>query len=130
VAAFELSHVNTPLSAGPRGAPIFRAALVQMLQLLLIPGTCDYGIANERVDAFAGALLALIAIDPQVFTVTAMQAVQAHPPTTSQALLQALERLVGSNNVDIRSLARPNKLAFTRNFRAFMLEIGALLTVR
>jgi hypothetical protein len=109
----------------------FGQATGRLLQLLLLPQTCsDYGIANDRVDAYASTLLSLIALDPPNFQNCALLLVQQFPSQMHQPLLAAFDKLVTTNSVDLNSLSRSNnranKLAFVRNFRAFMLEVGQL----
>ena len=46
-------------------ADVFPAALDRLLEMVLFPATCEYGIAWDRVDSWAHTLIHLIVLDPQ-----------------------------------------------------------------
>jgi hypothetical protein len=44
-------------------AEIFPKASERLMEMLLFPNTCEYGISWDRIDGCANAMLALIALD-------------------------------------------------------------------
>ena len=67
LAAFQASS----MSRGDAGlgmaiaAEVFPAAMERLLEMVLFPASCEYGIAWDRVDACANALIQLIVLDNQ-----------------------------------------------------------------
>jgi len=67
LAAFQASSMarGDPGLGLTLSAEIFPAALERLLEMVLFPASCEYGIAWDRVDACANALINLVVLDNQ-----------------------------------------------------------------
>lgn len=78
---------------------IFTNTLERLLQMLIFPTTCEYGIAMDRLDACSNSLLPLIALNVQRFTQCAQQLIQQQLPQYQQALIASFEKLTTNNGI-------------------------------
>jgi hypothetical protein len=111
-----------------QGENLFSFCLQRLLEIMIFPSSCDYGLSYDRIDAFASTLINLIAMDVQRFN-TCLQSLLAQQPTSlQQPMMEVLEKLVASNGVDINRFDdKRNRLLFVQNMRQFVTEIRPLL---
>jgi hypothetical protein len=80
---------------------IFSNTLERLLQMLIFPATCEYGIAMDRLDSCSNSLLPLIALNVQRFTQCAQQLIQQQLPQYQQALILSFEKLTTNNGINL-----------------------------
>lgn len=120
---------------------IFGHAIDRLLEMILFPNTCEYGIAWDRVDSCANALIGLIVLDNHRFMQSAQAAMQlfgtgSKPGETGrsggtasaqESLLTSFRKLTTQNGVSLSNNNKANRQIFVTNFREFILEIRPLV---
>lgn len=114
-------------SIGPAAASaIFPLAITRLLEMIFYPHTCEYGIAQDRVDACGNALITLIALDSNRFHQCAHAIVaqfsQEHP-SAEQPLLECFKKLTEDRGVSMGAIDKRNRQTFCQNFRDFVLAV-------
>lgn len=106
---------------------LFPGAIQRLLEMVIFPNTCEYGISWDRMDGFANALIMLISIDQQRFTSCAQSLISQQQPQYQSKLIASFEKLITNNNVNITSIDKSNRVIFTKNIREFIIEVRALV---
>jgi len=111
IASYQLSSMRTgKVGFGLNvSSEIFTNTLERLLQMLIFPATCEYGIAMDRLDACSNSLLPLIALNVQRFTQCAQQLIQQQLPQYQQALIASFEKLTTNNGIIIIIIQYTNK---------------------
>ena len=122
---------HAALVPSSQGENLFSFCLQRLLEIMIFPSSCDYGLSSDRIDAFASTLINLIAMDVQRFNSCLRSLVMQQPISLQQPMTAILEKLVTSNGVDINRFDdRRNRLLFVQNMRLFVSEIRPLLVYR
>jgi hypothetical protein len=112
---------------GPAAAgAIFPLAVTRLLEMIFYPNTCEYGIAQDRMDACGNALITLIALDSNRFHQCAhaivSQFAKQHP-SAEQPLLSCFKKLMEDRGVNMGAIDKRNRQTFCMNFRDFILAV-------
>lgn len=118
-------------SIGPAAATaIFPMAITRLLEMIFYPQTCEYGIAQDRLDACGNALITLIALDSNRFHQCAHAIVaqfsQEHP-SAEQPLLECFKKLTEDRGVNMGAIDKRNRQTFCQNFRDFVLAVRPVI---
>ena len=129
IASFQFNSMrNGKIGFGMNiSSEIFSNTLERLLQMLIFPATCEYGIAMDRLDACSNSLLPLIALNVQRFTQCAQQLIQQQQPQYQQALITSFEKLTTNNGVNLGAIDKGNRIVFVKNMREFVLEVRSLV---
>ena len=124
-------HVNS--SYGPFGQlvaarELFPLAMQRLLEMVIFPMSCEYGITLDRIDACANALLTLISTDVERFKHCVNSLIAT--PQYQQSLVTCFEKLTTANGVNILKIDKQNRLLFVKNMREFVASVRALVIVR
>jgi len=110
----------------PLASDLFPRCVERLLEMLLFPATCEYGISQDRVDACANALISCIALEnpPTRF----MQCVHSlvasqREEYLRQALVACFDKLTTAGGVSLVKTDKPNRQQFVKNLRQFVLEV-------
>jgi hypothetical protein len=106
---------------------IFPRATERLLEMLLFPASCEYGISWDRVDGCANALVVLIALDPNRFLHCINSLVQQQEEYLQPLLLAAFDKLTSTGGVSMVKIDKPNRQQFVKNFREFILSVRPLV---
>jgi hypothetical protein len=136
------------------GENLFSICLQRLLEMIIYPSCCDYGISSDRIDAFASTLINLVAMDvtrwiffakyysfslTRLFMLTATNRFNSclhtlilqQPTALQQPMAAILGKLTTSNGVDINRFDdKRNRLLFVQNMRVFVSEIQPLIAYR
>lgn len=126
------AYQNTSMQSGRPGfgascAEIFPSCMERLLEMILFPHSCEYGISWDRVDACANALLTLISLDVPRFMTCAQNLIQQQSPQFQPALLACFDKLVTAGGVNITNIDKANRVIFVANMRSFITDARALL---
>jgi hypothetical protein len=129
IASFQFNSMrNGKIGFGMNiSSEIFSNTLERLLQMLIFPATCEYGIAMDRLDACSNSLLPLIALNVQRFTQCAQALIQQQQPQYQQALITSFEKLTTNNGVNLGAIDKSNRIVFVKNMREFVLEVRSLV---
>ena len=129
-------YQGTSMKCGGEGfgltlaSELFPRSMERLLEMLLFPATCEYGISQDRVDACANALITCIALEnpPQRF----MQCVHSLVASQQeeyirQALIACFDKLTTEGGVSLNKTDKPNRQQFVKNLRQFVLEVRPLV---
>ena len=111
-------------------ASLFSDILRRLLEMIIYPASCDYGIAWDRVDACANAFITLVALDQTSFHSMAHDLINQQQPHHKESLMACFRRMTTSNGVQMGSIERPNRTKFVANMRTFVNEIRPLVSYR
>ena len=130
------AYQGTSMKCGGEGfglalaSELFPRSMERLLEMLLFPATCEYGISQDRVDACANALITCIALEnpPQRF----MQCVHSLVASQQeeyirQALIACFDKLTTEGGVSLTKTDKPNRQQFVKNLRQFVLEVRPLV---
>lgn len=137
LATHHVTTIRSNISSGPGpfgqvvlAQQLFPLAMRRLLEMILFPMSCEYGVTMDRIDACANALITLITADVDSFKSCVNMLISQQPPQYQQQLLACFEQLISANGVDVLKIDRRNRLIFAKNMREFITTVrGLLMTI-